>query len=707
MTDVHELGSGRLTALGFAAKAARVDAAKAAGLPVPDGVVVADGADAVRAAATIAARFPRPLAVRSAFSAEDTSASSMAGHFHTALHIEPSMRSVLDAITAVRESGSADMRRDVLVMEMVNATRAGVVFSEPGYEDDLVNVVAAQGERLVSGLETGERLELPRLRRFERPTANEDWSRRLQLLLREVRETEGDEAWDIEWADDGTTCWFLQIRPITAAPARDELFTLANHREILPDPPSVFMSSVIMANGHRLQGPGGMLAQATARRGYFEMFDGRPYINQSVTTDLVRDLGLPSALVNESLGGDDLDDVQISPIRLALSLPTLARLGLDQARAVSRSKRVATRLARPNPRPRTFSDAIDAFTDDHLALVEEMGNLVSAMAVPLALLRRLGVLDAHFESLETPGTRIMSDLRTIARRAEASPKARAALGAGQIPEDAELRQLWERWLADHGHRGRFESDIAEPRFHEDPQTTLMLAATLPTRARASTPDRGWRVKATVPLWLIGRRALVAREELRTQAMRGFDVHRAALRRLAEIAVADGRLPDAAALWDMTVGELRALDTGDRITLEWLTERRAEIARHAAIDVPEVRRRFGTVDASAPPDGSGIPLYPGTVEGRAWVLTSPSTELPDGFDPSTTILVARSVDAGWVPTFGLVAGVAVDIGGDLSHGSIILRELAMPAITNTRGMTKQLSTGDRVTLDARAGQLTIN
>ncbi len=704
MSEAIELGSGRLADLGIAAKAARVDAAKAAGLPVPDGMVVPDGADGARAAATITARFTRPLAVRSAFSAEDTGQSSMAGHFHTELHVEPNVSAITAAVAAVRESGPGEIRRDVLVMKMIDARHAGVAFSEPGFEDDLVNVVSGQGSQLVSGAESGERIQLARLRRFEGTNGDDDWARRLQELLREVRQVEGDEPWDIEWADDGTTCWFLQIRPITAPTTRDELFTLANHREILPDPPSVFMSSVIMSNGRRLQGPGGMLAEATARRGYFEMFDGRPYINQSVTTDLVRGLGLPSALVNESLGGDDLDDVRLNPLRIALSLPTLARLGLDQAQAVGRSKRVAARLAQPNPKPRTFTDAIESFADDHLALVEEMGNLVSAMAVPLAVLRKLGVLDAHFGALETPGTRIMSDLRSIAQRAASSPEARAALVGGQIPEDVGIRRLWDQWLDDHGHRGRFESDIAEPRFHEIPQSTLKLAATLPTGARERTSDSGWRVRVTTPLWIMGRRALVAREELRTQAMRGFDVHRAGLLRLARTAVADGRLPESTAIWHMTVDELRALDAGDRITFEWLTERRAEIAAHAAIDVPEVRRRFGTVDASAPPDGSGIPLYPGTVEGRAWVLTSPSTELPDGFDPATTILVARSVDAGWVPTFGLVTGVAVDIGGDLSHGSIILRELAMPAITNTRGMTRQISTGDHVVLDAQAGKI---
>jgi len=45
----------------------------------------------------------------------------------------------------------------------------------------------------------------------------------------------------------------------------------------------------------------------------------------------------------------------------------------------------------------------------------------------------------------------------------------------------------------------------------------------------------------------------------------------------------------------------------------------------------------------------------------------------------------------------VAGKVVETGGDLSHGSIILREIGLPAITNVRGVTKVIQTGDELIL----------
>ncbi|QUV80466.1 hypothetical protein J8C08_12750 [Chloracidobacterium thermophilum] len=65
-----------------------------------------------------------------------------------------------------------------------------------------------------------------------------------------------------------------------------------------------------------------------------------------------------------------------------------------------------------------------------------------------------------------------------------------------------------------------------------------------------------------------------------------------------------------------------------------------------------------------------------------------------------------MDAGWVPVFAGVAGVVVEIGGDLSHGSIVLRELGLPAVTNVRHVTRVIRTGDRIRVQAALGVVEI-
>ena len=130
------LGSGRTGAAGVAPKAALLDGAARAGLPVPAGFVLPDGRPApdrssveAWASRTGVAR----LAVRSAFGAEDDATTSLAGWFDSFLHVEPgSVPEVADQVRRSAERHDGSFRRDVLIMAMVDARLAGVAFSEPG-----------------------------------------------------------------------------------------------------------------------------------------------------------------------------------------------------------------------------------------------------------------------------------------------------------------------------------------------------------------------------------------------------------------------------------------------------------------------------------------------------------------------------------------------------------------------------------------------
>ena len=51
-------------------------------------------------------------------------------------------------------------------------------------------------------------------------------------------------------------------------------------------------------------------------------------------------------------------------------------------------------------------------------------------------------------------------------------------------------------------------------------------------------------------------------------------------------------------------------------------------------------------------------------------------------------------------------MVIDQGGVLSHGSIVARELGIPAITSAVSATRIIRTGDLLELDANGGQVTI-
>jgi pyruvate,water dikinase len=673
-----KLGSGQAAAAGVGPKAALLDHARRAGLPAPRGYVITDGQGEF-------ADLPLsgPLAVRSAFSAEDGVGESLAGWFLSLLWVEP--EDVGAAVEQVRDSAArrkGSFRRDVLVMEMVDARTAGVAFLERDFEDDLVNWTAGTADGLVSGEVRGERLLLPKLLTGERANGT-GFEPRLQRLLRGVRRVFGDGNWDVEWADDGAVCWLVQVRRITRSVRRDEAFTLANHKEILPELPSRLMTSVIASAApelfawYRRFDP-----TLPERRLFIEVFEGRPLINVSLLSDMMRHWGLPTSLVTGNIGGSTDRPAPIRLSRMLRKLPVLLKLGFAQLRAAGEAKRAAEEIRRATAGPAvSFEAALNELRFAYARLVTGMFALTSAMSGPLALLRRLGVIEELHAGLRTETSRLCEMLGSL--------------------EDIDA------FVEEHGHRGVYESDIARPRYRETPEALVSYRAATRNESR---PRRRLSLKARLawPVWAQAARAIRAREWYRSEAMRGFGNVRAKLLLLCDRA---GVSPET--LWLLDAQEAAELDRGWRPTAEFVRARQAEMSRLGECRLPDLVRRFDDPDEfyrteEAPRPGSlaGVSLTSGTVSGRALVLQEPCPSLPEGYEPGATILVARSVDAGWIPLFLQCAGVVVETGGDLSHGSILLREIGLPAITNVEQATRSIRTGDWLRLKATAGRVEI-
>lgn len=96
---------------------------------------------------------------------------------------------------------------------------------------------------------------------------------------------------------------------------------------------------------------------------------------------------------------------------------------------------------------------------------------------------------------------------------------------------------------------------------------------------------------------------------------------------------------------------------------------------------------------------GVAASPGTVTAPASVLHS-----PEDFCKMRTgnVLVASITTPAWTPLFARAAAVVTDIGGPLSHGSIVAREYGIPAVLGTDSATKTIQDGQNITVDGNAG-----
>jgi len=90
---------------------------------------------------------------------------------------------------------------------------------------------------------------------------------------------------------------------------------------------------------------------------------------------------------------------------------------------------------------------------------------------------------------------------------------------------------------------------------------------------------------------------------------------------------------------------------------------------------------------------------GVVTARARVLAGPQDLA--SFQPGE-VLVASITTPAYTPLFAMAAGVVTDIGGVLSHGSIVAREYGIPAVLGTGSATRLIHSGDEITVDGGTG-----
>ena len=128
-------------------------------------------------------------------------------------------------------------------------------------------------------------------------------------------------------------------------------------------------------------------------------------------------------------------------------------------------------------------------------------------------------------------------------------------------------------------------------------------------------------------------------------------------------------------------------------------------------LPESRwmeRAFGSMMPAGSQDQPGdIIKGVGASSGR---VTAPARVLrgPQDFALMVPgdVLVARITTPAWTSLFAMASAVVTDVGGPLSHSSIVAREYGIPAVLGTGVATQRLSSGQRIRVDGDAGTVTL-
>ncbi len=285
----------------------------------------------------------------------------------------------------------------------------------------------------------------------------------------------------------------------------------------------------------------------------------------------------------------------------------------------------------------------------------------------------------------------------------------------------------EEFLRNYGHRAVAEAELQRPCWREDPLQVVALIrnnlrpgaiTAVEARERQRRARRAamlqvqglswWKRRWLAALTRRARQGLLNRETMKDLAIRRLDRSRLVYRELNRRLLERGLTATPNDIFFLTWSEVHALTTGTRSKEDIariVGARQRDYRWSRQVDVPKLQDGAPRIlDASDVPAGEeldGLGVSPGRVTGVARVVSDPRS---GAYIEPGEILVAPVTDVAWTPLFAQAAGLVVEVGGLLSHGSIVAREYGMPAVVGVAGATKTLRTGDRITLDGTAGRV---
>ncbi|HYF24276.1 MAG TPA: PEP-utilizing enzyme [Baekduia sp.] len=373
----------------------------------------------------------------------------------------------------------------------------------------------------------------------------------------------------------------------------------------------------------------------------------------------------------------------------------------------------------------------------------------SVAAAPADPRQLFAEANARFEAVMRPHTlaamlcqALYEQVRRAAQRA-GLPGLETSLitGYGDMAETAVVRDLWDvsrdrltldAFLRRHGFHGPNEGEMAARVWRLDPSPLERLlrsyramgdereprlleagraAARRDAEARllAATPRA--RRAATRLLLAVAARLIPLRGVGKASFLQCNDVMRAAAHTVGARLAADGVLAGPHDVFLLTREELLAAAPPAGLP-DAVAERRAVRDEYRAVVLPELWEGMPQVrpGGDAPPaTGGGLPtvtgtpVSPGVVEGLARVVVDPEgdEELEDG-----EVLVCRTTDPSWASLMMVASALVIDIGGAISHGAIVARELGIPCVIGTRDGSALLRTGDRLRVDADRGEVVV-
>ncbi|WP_336204352.1 PEP/pyruvate-binding domain-containing protein [Nonomuraea sp. LPB2021202275-12-8] len=581
----------------------------------------------------------------------------------------------------------------------------------------------------------------------ERPVLDAPQAAELARLAVAIEELY-DRPMDIEWARHDGRLHILQARPITALPGPAPAWELPDPKgryvrgsvtELLPEPLSPLFATLGLGAWKRATVEGYKSIGLPYFEEPFAVIGGYAYYNITYT---------PGMLARMMVA---------QPLFLIVTLPRGLRAAAQRwERAHAAYADVAARRGAVDtgsaPAGELFAGAREIVEEAARYYAAVQGGVLPAAYISESLftsvyklVRRPGDPPAltFLLGFDSKPMRADKSLYDLARWGREQPGLAERVAHGPVEEPEEFAGRFAAHLAEFGDTV-YDLDFAKPLPVEDPAPLLRTVRFYLT---GEAPDPHERQRAAREQRELATRRLHTRRGLRTAFARwvlrwaqkmaplredaladvglGWPAARRALHEIGRRLVVAEAVADEDDVFWLRMDELEdaaeALDSAGRTPVDWravVAERRATWRAQRAVAPPHALPDGGGmkilgIDFSRllpghRDDGSadvikGVPGSPGRVSAPVRIIhgSDEFAQMRQG-----DVLVARITTPAWTPLFALASAVVTDVGGPLSHSSIVAREYGIPAVLGTGAATERLRNGQQVIVDGEAGTVTL-
>lgn len=299
-----------------------------------------------------------------------------------------------------------------------------------------------------------------------------------------------------------------------------------------------------------------------------------------------------------------------------------------------------------------------------------------------------------------------------------------------------MKNAINAYLAKYGMRCPGEIDISRERWAEKPLTLLPLILSslknFESNARRRVfnqrlqeakekeqeiltrlqklPDGKNKAEKTKSIIGIFRSLCGYREYPKYHMINRYFIYKQALLKEAEKLVQVGIIHSKDDIFYLTFDELCQTVRTQTLDQNLIRQRKAEYHIYERLTPPRVMTSEGEIIVGEYHQQSNLPsnvlpglaVSSGKVEGRARVIHDLETAALEEGD----ILVTTYTDPGWTPLFLSIKGLVTEVGGLMTHGSVIAREYGLPAVVGVENATKLIKDGQKIRVNGTEGYIEI-